>query len=82
MKIKIHHDDGRPCGHMRPLLDYAADGRARRGFRVWYAHAHAALCPGCGRYLETMRELVGRLKGLRDEDDESAIKRLTNRVSE
>lgn len=73
-----HDPENGPCRPLRPLLDAAADGRAR-GLRVWYARAHAARCPGCGRYLRSLEAIAQRLEGL-GETDEAALDRLSKRI--
>lgn len=79
--MKTHKPEDGPCRPIRPLLDLAADGRAR-GLRVWYARAHATRCPGCGRYLESLQQMVGRLRHAGEVEDEAALERLSKRLSE
>ena len=79
--MKTHKPEDGPCRPIRPLLDAAADGRAR-GFRAWYARAHAARCPGCGRYLESLQQMVGRLRDAGKDEDGAAIERLSKRLSD
>lgn len=82
MKLMTHDPDHGPCPPMRPLLDAAADGRTK-GFRTWYARLHAARCPGCRRYLESLQAIVQRLKGTHPEptdEDEAALDRLRQRL--
>ena len=76
--MRLHKETGEgPCKPMQGLLDGAADGRTR-GLRVWYARAHASLCPGCGRYLQTLSEITRRLAATREAStDADAIERLS-----
>ena len=64
---------------MRSLLDLSADGR-NRGLGTWYAKLHAARCPNCGRYLESLRQIVTRLKKSESTEDEEALERLVKRL--
>ena len=79
--MTLHKGTGEePCKPMRGLLDRAADGRAR-GLRAWYARSHAALCPGCGKYLRTLSEMTRRLAAAREATtDADAIERLSRRL--
>ena len=79
--MTIHKGTGEePCKPMRGLLDLAADGRTR-GFRAWYARSHAALCPGCGKYLQNLAEISRRLAASRSETtDADAIERLSRHL--
>lgn len=79
--MNTHNADGGPCRSVRPLLDLAADGK-NRGLRAWYARAHAARCPGCGRYLDSLGGMLKRLRGLEGPEDEEAMERLSRRLSE
>ena len=79
--MKTHKPEDGPCRSIRPLLDLAADGRAR-GLRALYARAHAARCPGCGRYLESLQQMLNRLRGTGEAEDEAVIERLSKRLSD
>lgn len=81
MRRLVHRAEDGPCGHMRAMLDLAADGRAK-GLRAWYARAHASGCPGCGRYLASLGEMIDRLRNPEEPADEEAIGRLMRRLDE
>lgn len=67
---------------MRHLLDRAVDGRAK-GLLIWYAEAHARLCPACAPYLAANREIVARLEELREtvHPDEETLARLSRALA-
>ena len=81
--MNLHGGSGEgPCGLLRRLMDRAADGRAW-GLGTLYARAHAALCPGCGRYLRSLAETSHRLAASREEaTDADALERLSRSLSE
>lgn len=56
-----HDQEGPPCRHMEKMLHETADGTANP-WRRWYALAHAARCPRCGRFLDRLRETLARLR--------------------
>jgi hypothetical protein len=61
-----HDEVGPPCRHMESLLQEAADGSAK-GWRRWYAVAHAARCTRCGTFLGRMQAMVKVLSETKDE---------------
>lgn len=72
-------DDG-PCRHMERLLQEAASNRSR-GLIRWYTLAHAVRCGRCGRYLESLRSMIGRLRAERaGETDPAALERLAAKL--
>lgn len=77
-----HHDKpGPPCSHMKTMLHDAADGRAR-GFRRWFAFAHAAKCGRCGRYLAAIQAIIDSLRGHREGMAPDVDERLSKRLEE
>ncbi|MBL8087241.1 MAG: hypothetical protein JNM85_04120 [Chthonomonas sp.] len=50
---------------MEKMLHQAADGTGR-GWQRWYALAHAARCPRCGRFLDRLRETLTQLRATRN----------------
>jgi hypothetical protein len=80
MKLHSHSSEGPPCRSMRSLLDRAADGRSR-SLGTWYARLHAARCPNCGRYLDSLRQMIARLKSSPASEDAEALERLANRLT-
>lgn len=61
-----HDQEGPPCRHMEKMLHEAADGTANP-WRRWYALAHAARCPRCGRFLDRLRETLSHLRSVRNQ---------------
>ncbi len=71
-----HDEEGPPCRHMESLLQKTAEGSAR-GVSRWYALAHAARCPRCGRFLRSLRDMISRLRGQKEMPEEKeAVERL------
>lgn len=71
-----HDEEGPPCRHMEKLLQDTASGRAR-GLRKWFAEAHAAGCPRCGRFLRSLRQMVLGLRKVKETpEDQAALERL------
>ena len=56
-----HASDGPPCRFVEPFLNEAAHGTSK-GWRRWYALAHAARCTRCATYLKRLEETIARLK--------------------
>ncbi|MDX2066720.1 MAG: hypothetical protein SFX74_13370 [Fimbriimonadaceae bacterium] len=69
--------DPAPCRHMESLLQSAADGSSR-GWRRWYALAHAARCKGCGNFLQRLRLTLRYLATARKEPSDAVRQRLIN----
>ncbi len=83
MKLFRHDDsEGPPCRHMEGLLNLAADGSSR-GLVRWYTIAHAARCSRCGRFLESVKQSIHRLKATRSEEpNPETLKRLMTKASQ
>jgi hypothetical protein len=62
---------------MAALLQSAADGTLR-GYRKWYALAHAARCRGCGSFLQRLRLTLRYLASSRVEPSDAVLDRLRN----
>ena len=82
-----HHnnEDGPPCQFMETYLNQAADGSAK-GFKRWYAFAHAARCLRCAKFLRGLQETIGKLGHAHEQElPPELMDRLTqemNRASE
>ena len=69
-----------PCRHMERLLQEAASNRSR-GLVRWYTLAHAAKCGRCGRFLASLRAMIGRLRTERAAaTDQEALERLAAKI--
>jgi len=61
---------------MERLLQEAASGTSR-GLLRWYTLAHAVRCGRCGRYLASLRGMIGRLRAEREaEPSQDVLERL------
>lgn len=70
MNIFHHSDSTKPCRPMERLLNDEAEGKAK-GLVRWYTLAHAARCPGCGRFLTALRAMLPNLKAMRTRERET-----------
>jgi hypothetical protein len=69
-----------PCRHMVRMLQEAASNRSR-GLVRWYTLAHAARCGRCGRFLASLRGMIGRLRAEREaESNQEALNRLASGI--
>jgi len=65
---------------MERLLQEAASNRSR-GLVRWYTLAHAARCGRCGRFLASLRGMIGRLRAERSaEPNQEALDRLASKL--
>lgn len=81
MRLFSHtRTDGPPCKHMVGLLNGTADG-SLRGFRRFYALAHAARCGPCRRFLDALQSMILNLRASKeDEPSADALERLKERA--
>lgn len=68
----------KPCRHMEGLIQRSASGQIR-GFAKLYLLAHVARCGPCRKFLESLEEMLLRLKAA-EHDDRDVIERLESFV--
>lgn len=80
--MSFHQNEGPPCRNMENLLQQVADGSAK-GWRRWYAVAHASQCNHCGTFLQRLRVSLNVLRESRKADvPDEAVARLRSRIEQ
>ena len=76
-----HSTEGPPCRHMETLLQEVAGGSAK-GWRRWYAVAHATRCHRCGTFLQRLKVSLDVLRSSKSESqpDQEAVDRLRQKI--
>ncbi|MBL8040594.1 MAG: hypothetical protein JNM04_04520 [Chthonomonas sp.] len=69
------HKADEPCPHMVKLLHGTAGGQVK-GFARWYALAHAAKCGPCRRFLESLEQMLLKLREGNEQPTDDAIARM------
>jgi hypothetical protein len=75
--MMFHKDNGsdEPCQHMEGHLNHVADGTAGP-IRLWYTLSHVARCPMCHRFLQSLKNMLGRLHTAKAEPSEEVVNRI------
>jgi hypothetical protein len=76
--MMLHKDDGsdEPCRHMEGHLNHVAGGTAG-ALRLWYTLAHVARCPRCRRFLQSLKEMIVKLRAAKQsEPDQETVNRI------